>query len=271
MKTSQILEKIHAARANLEFMKTGFAELDADLDGGFIKQELVVIGAFTGIGKSFLSGQMMLNIARQGFKTAYFSLEISNEMIVSRLIGQMADIKSIRVVKNDLMSFETEKKLKAEGTLIGHEAFMDFYDDVYEFEKIVKIIRDSEAEFVVIDFIQNIIVKGMEEYERLSYVSLRLQQLAKEKNCCILILSQLSNSVARDVLGSQIEYKGSGGIATVCDLGFFLVRDSVKLENMTLSLKKNRRGPSGKEWPLAFSGEGGLLVVRHDPAPDIRL
>jgi len=115
----------------------------------------------------------------------------------------------------------------------------------------------------VIDFIQNIIVKGMDEYERLSYISLMLQKLAKEKKCCILVLSQLSNSIARNINQSQLEYKGSGAIATVCDLGFFLVREidhSISLDKLTLALRKNRRGVSGQKWELSFEGEGGLIV-----------
>ena len=263
MKATQIIERINNARKDLEFLPVGIPEVDTQLDGGFIREELIVIGGFTGIGKSYLSSQILYNIATKGYKTAYFSLEITNQMVLSRLIGQQADVKSIKVVTGNMQEFEHKRAIEAEGKLQGYEEYMDFYDDVYEFENIVKLIKENNYEFVVIDFIQNIIVKGMDEYERLSYVSLMLQKIAKEKKCCILVLSQLSNSIARNINEAQLEYKGSGAIATVCDLGFFLIRETDRdlgIDKLTLLLKKNRRGASGQRWELSFRGEGGLIV-----------
>ena len=101
----------------------------------------------------------------------------------------------------------------------------------------------------------------MDEYSRLSLISLRLQKLAKEKNCCILVLSQLSNTIAKNINNSQLEYKGSGSIATVCDLGFFLERE-FDLDKLILSLRKNRRGVSKMRWEFRFGSlinEGGLI------------
>lgn len=260
MKIQPILEEIERAGEKIEFMKTGIPELDRDLDGGFIKEELIVLGGFTGLGKSYLAGQIMYGIAKQGFMCGYFSLEITNRMVVSRLLGQEADIKSIKILKGDLTLEEYNRKEKAVANLLGHKDFIDFHDVIYNFEVIIDTIKKNKYEFVVIDFIQNVIVKNMDEYSRLSYVALELQKLAKEQNCCVLILSQLSNSVARNIEGSQLEYKGSGSIATVCDLGFFITRDfELSPTLLTLGLRKNRRGTSGLKWDLNFSGEGGKI------------
>lgn len=259
MKIHEILKKIDEGKKNLEFMPTGLTNLDEGIDGGFVKDELVVIGGFTGLGKSFLSAQILYNIAKSGYKTAYFSLEITNQMVISRLIGQEGDIKSVKVITGNMSPEEHIRKIQAEAVIQGYSQNMDFYDNLYDFDEIVKEIRAQSFEFIVIDFIQNIIVKGMDEYERLSYISLQLQKLAKEKHCCILLLSQLSNTVARSTETSQLEYKGSGSIATVCDLGFYLLRD-FDLGVMTLILKKNRRGSSGLSWQFMFKGEGGKIV-----------
>ncbi|MFA6359046.1 MAG: DnaB-like helicase C-terminal domain-containing protein [Candidatus Omnitrophota bacterium] len=259
MKITEILTKIAEGKKNLEFLPTGIDKLDMGLDGGFIREEMIVIGGFTGLGKSYLASQIMFNIARSGFNTAYFSLEITNQMILSRLIGQEADLKSIKVVTGNMTQGEYVQKTKSEAIIQGYEDFMDFYDDIYEFDKIIEQIKKSNYDFIVIDFIQNVIVKGMDEYERLSYIALMLQKIAKEKKCCILVLSQLSNSIARNIDGAQLEYKGSGSIATVCDLGFFLTRD-FELKILTLSLRKNRRGSSGLAWQFIFQGDGGKIV-----------
>lgn len=85
-------------------------------------------------------------------------------------------------------------------------------------------------------------------------------------NCCILVLSQLSNKVGRE--GSKIiEYKGSGSIAMVADLGFLLRRREFETINgnkqeVELELLKNRRGISGQKFMYDFIHPGGLLVEK---------
>lgn len=261
MKVTEILEKIQAAKQNLEFLPTGFKELDFALDGGFMRDELIVIGGFTGLGKSYLAGQILYNIAREGYKTSYMSLEITNSMIVSRLIGQEANVKSIKVLTGSLDTKERDEVLKAEGVMQGYEELMDFEDNKYLIADILKNIKEGNYDFIVVDFIQNIITQHKDEYSRLSAIALELQKIAKEKHCCILVLSQLSNEVAKRGDGSLLEYKGSGSIATVCDLGFFITRTTDEFEDvLTLILKKNRRGSSGLKLEFRFQKEGGKII-----------
>lgn len=268
-KISEIIESIEVNKKNLEFLKTGFHILDEYLDGGFLKRELVVLGAFTGVGKSIFAGQLLFQIAKQGFKTGYFSLEISNEMIGSRLIGQLSNIKPARIMAGLLEPEEFDKKSEAKAELLVNNDLMEFYDDIYLLEEIEKALKENNYEFVVIDFIQNVqIGKNMDEYARLSFLSIQLQKLAKETNSCILVLSQLSNKVGRD--GSKIiEYKGSGAIAMVADLGFLLKREEIQSldiqgapigrQKVKLDLLKNRRGISGQSFMFDFLHPGGLI------------
>ncbi len=269
MKLTEIINKIHANKENLEFLPTGFAYLDKELDGGFMRKELIVLGGSTGIGKSYLAGQMFSNIAKAGFKSAYFSLEISNEMVVSRLIGQQANIKSTHVLTGNLdmtdsVSFNTHMS-----EISVYEEFMNFYDETYRFEEIKKEIIEQGYEFVVVDFIQNVVELGMDEYTRLSYVALELQKLAKASNSTILVLSQLSNMMARDKSNSTVEYKGSGSIATVADLGFYITRGDFDInpDDLFLMLRKNRRGVSGQQFNLKFERPGGKIDEK--PQEDI--
>lgn len=264
MKTvSQVIEQIETSKKSAEFMATGLTMLDEALDGGFMRKELIVLGGSTGIGKSYLAGQLFWNIAKKGYPSAYFSLEISNEMVVARLLGALANIKSSRVMSVALEVYEEKAKDQARLKVIPYEQFMHFYDDVYIFEDIKNKIIANKYEFIVVDFIQNVMIPKVEEYERLSTVALGLQKLAKQVNCCILVLSQLSNSVARAGDGSILEYKGSGSIATVCDLGFFIMRGDAELglsNQITLLLRKNRRGPSGLSFNFSFQAPGGLII-----------
>lgn len=261
-KLSAIIKTIDETKKNLEILPTGLKAIDSFLEGGFLKKELVLLGGATGGGKSLFGGTIFHNIASKGFKSAYFSLEISNEMIVSRLLGAETNISPTKIMIKMLQEQEAKLKEDAEVKLSVYEDFMFFYDDLYQLAQIEKEIRENRFDFVVIDFIQNIMTKHSEEYERMSFVALQLQKLAKDTNCCILALSQLSNQLVRDKKNNDlVEYKGSGSIGTVCDLGFFIEKREVD-GNSALRLRKNRRGVSGTVFEFSIKQPGGLIFDR---------
>jgi len=262
-KVTEIIEQIEKNKADLEFLPTGFYGLDQFLDGGFMRKELVILGAGTGIGKSYIASQMMYNIAKKGFKTAYFSLELANETIVARLLGAISNIKPTRIMAGLLTKEEFDEKTKAKANLQLYEEYMNFYDDVYELSEIIKLIKENKYEAVCIDFIQNVFSAGADENLRLAKAALELQRTAKEVNCCILLLSQLSNQIAREGFRAPvIEYRGSGAIAHVADLGFIVERTDPEgsTNEIKLNLKKNRRGVSGVYFNLLFKHPGGWIV-----------
>lgn len=264
-RVNDVLDAIRERSKSTEFLPTGFAGLDGFLHGGFLRQELEVIGGFTGVGKSYVSGQIFLNLALQGFKCAYFSLEISNEMLVSRLVGGMSGIHPMDLISGSVRFELIDDRAKAEAELALNSDFLSFYDDVYELEQIKKEVKENEYDFIVVDFIQNVVVQGNnDEYTRLTMIARDLQLLAKEANCCILVLSQLSNKVAQGG-GATVEYKGSGAIAHVCDLGFVIERTGDFTDNeLTMTLKKNRRGASMKQTFLQYSLPGGRIHEKKE-------
>lgn len=258
-KPSEIIKTIELSRIGIEFLPTGFHKLDDALDGGFMRKELLILGGYSGVGKSYVASQIMWNLANEGFNCAYFSLEISNQMIVSRILGAESNIKPTRIISGLLSPDEYENLKTAKAKVITHDQFLNFYDDIYDYHAIEKEIRDNKYEFFVLDFIQNVIAPGADEYSRLTFVSLSLQRLTKETNSCGLILSQLSNAAARSGL---MEYKGSGSIITVCDLGLFLKRGeaSNNSNQFEISIRKNRRGFSGQSFEFVFKHPGGKIL-----------
>ncbi len=254
---NHVYRTLDELKRNIEFLPTGFIEVDSFLDGGFMRKELVIIGGFTGSGKSYLAGQVFHHIATKGFKSAYFSLEISNEMVVSRLIGQIANLKPTRVMCGLLTKDEHQARMSAKAKLSPYENFMHFADDLYRLKDIEASIATNKYDFVVVDFIQNVITGERDEYAAMSLAALEFQRMAKKYNCCVLVISQLSNVAAKS---GVVEYKGSGGIAMVADLGFFILRDDQERQNMTLALRKNRRGISGVQFELSFREPGGLII-----------
>ncbi len=207
-------------------------------------------------GKSYLAGQWARNIASKGFKTIYFSLEISNETLLSRMVGQICNLKATRIMCGLLNENESQLAMKGKAKLADSNPFLHLCDSVYKLKEIEQIVKDNQYEFVVIDFVQNIMADKKDEYSNMTYISLALQKLAKECNCCIMILSQLSNSANKT--DGVLEYKGSGGIAMVADLGFFIVREPYPSTKISLQLRKNRRGMYGNI-DLVMRGEGCLI------------
>lgn len=259
---SELIKTIIDTPLHVEFMPTGYKRLDLFLDGGFMRKEMVVLGGETGIGKSYVAGQILYKMAARGFKTAYYSLEISNEMVMSRIIGSMANIKANRIMTHQLEKHEKSAINPTITSLMGMESLMVFHDDIYDFETLKKEIEEGEFDFVVIDFIQNVYIKGMSEYDRLSFLSIEFQKLAKKVDCTIMILSQLSNDVS-DGQKNKPRFKGSGAIGTAADLAVILTREDpeldVKNNAVFLTLVKNRRGISGARFNLFFKHPGGLL------------
>jgi len=253
---SHIYQDIKVLNENAEFLPTGLAKLDYTLDGGLMRKELIVLGGYTGCGKSFLSAQIFFNIAKAGYKSAYFSTEISTEMIVSRLIGQQANLKPTKVMMGLLNPDQQEAKMRGKANITPYENLMHFSDDIYRLEVIKTAIEKNKYDFVVIDFIQNILTNQKDEYSAMTLASLELQKMAKKYNCCILVVSQLSNSANRE---GRLEYKGSGGIAQVTDLGFFIERPKDSTDDLILKLRKNRRGVSGISFGFKFRYPGGQI------------
>lgn len=269
-KASEIIKLIEEAQKEIEIMPTMFKKLDDFLDGGFFRKELIMVGAPSGLGKSYVAGQFQYNIAKQGFKTAYYSLEISNETVMGRLIGAQANLKPARITTGKLEGWERDAQHDAQGKLIAYEDFMLFEDDMYELEELQKSLAENKPDFVVIDFIQNIeLPKVSDENLRLARIARELQKTAKQQNCCILVLSQLSNANAKEKVDkiTNAEYRGSGAIAHVADLCFFLERGEQTQGSgeVLLYLKKNRRGQRDAQFNFLFRYPGGLIIEDKRP------
>jgi len=263
MKIKEIIEQLFQNKGKDICLPTGFYYFDKFLDGGLFRKELIIIGGGSGTGKSYIAGTIFRHVVSQGYRSAYFSLEISNAMVSARFIAQDTGIKFSRILYGLLTPDEVKKVEESKIKLQVWEDQMDFYDDIYEYDKLEEEIRKNKYDFVVVDFIQNIIAKAKDEYSALSQISLRLQKLAKECNCCILALSQLSNSVNRS--GGEIaEFKGSSSIMNVCDLGIFILRksnsQSLVNDEFVLKVIKNRRGVSGPEFNFKFLQPGGQII-----------
>ncbi|MDR1521831.1 MAG: replicative DNA helicase [Streptococcaceae bacterium] len=250
-------------------LATGFPELDK-MTAGFQLDQLIIVAARPGMGKTAFA----LNIAQNvGVKTdqkiAIFSLEMSAVDLVNRMLCAEGLIDSGHLRTGQLSEEEWEKLIMAMGQLSNAQIFIDDTPGIKMSSiraKCRKLIKEKgQLGLVVIDYLQLIEGRNRESrQQQVSEISRELKKLAKELNCPVIALSQLSRGVEarenkRPILSDLRE---SGSLEQDADLVMFLYRDDYyrkkgdeKNENdayldedtttMEVDLQKNRTGKRG--------------------------
>jgi replicative DNA helicase len=186
----------------------GLTELD-EKTLGLHKKELLCIGARTSAGKSAFAINMTKHLVDKGVKVAYFSLEMSSEQLVERLLTNLCEINNIELkAGRALNDLEGRERLFCSWADNVHLLIDDKYG--YHFENVVRIVEELRPDFVILDYIQMISTKGfrggkleaIEEYIR------KIKQLANEYNMGAIVLSQLNRSAEGDARMSKLKWAG---------------------------------------------------------------
>ena len=263
-KIKDILERLEENRRqfreNPTGFKTGFDKIDG-LTGGFMPRFVWIVGANTNSGKTFFALQLILNALKQKKKCLLFSLEMSDLMNASRLVGNVSGIGALevfqgfsdeRVTKN--MEWMSEQPLLIYDNKMG----MDVMKNVAKKHHLL-----GGVDFIIIDYVQNIIEDGS-IYENMSKAATVANQMAQETNASVLLVSQLSQAESmRSRKGGIITYKGAGELAAAPDVGLFLERlvdenDDIVKDRMICRIAKNRHGGLGRTF-LKFDPTCGFI------------
>ena len=234
---------------------TGFADIDSTT-GGFIPTHCWIVGAYTGVGKTFMILQMLLNVLKQNGKVMLFSTEMDRKMNMLRLISNLAGLGTIQVLKGLLNAEEKVRMVSAQETLRSYKKNLTIYDDVYTVEQIrlkaKKRCLKEGLDIIFVDFIQNL--RGSENiYERMSNAALELQKIAQELNVTIVIASQVSQESAGWKSKDSIDYKGAGEIAAIADVGIWIKKVDSDKSLREVVLRKVRHGiPGSTEVRISF-------------------
>jgi replicative DNA helicase len=228
--------------------KTGFSKLD-ERTGGFIPTQSWIIGAYTGIGKTFFILQLLLNALKEGAKVVLFSTEMDRKMNMIRLIGNIAGLGTINMMRGNLLPNEEEEMRKAQKELLVFKDKLTIYDNVYTLPEIrlkaKKLKLTKGLDIVAVDFIQNL--RGHESiYERMSEAAIGLQQIAQELDVTLLIGSQVSQAAAGWQSKEAIEFKGAGEIAAIADVAIWMTKVEGDEELRKVIIRKIRHGARKK-------------------------
>ena len=251
------IDYLHRHRDELMGVPSGFSGLDAIL-GGFQKSDLIVLAARPGVGKTSLALNIALNAARRhGQRVAFFSLEMSAEQLVQRLLSVETGINQQRLRLGDIQEQEWQMLMEAAGVLSETMLFVDDTPAMSALELRTKA-RRLQAEFgvdlVIVDYLQ--LMRGDTRSENrvqeVSYITRSLKSLARELEAPLMALSQLSRAVEARSDHKPIlsDLRESGSIEQDADIVMFIYRedggkgDAEKAHIADIIVAKHRNGPT---------------------------
>ena len=245
----------------LSGLASGFYELDS-FTQGFQKSDLIIIAGRPSMGKTALSLNIGLNIIKNlGLPVIFFSLEMSKEQLIYRLLTTETSISSIRLKTGNLYKDDWLKLNEIIQNLSNLPLFIDdtpnptIQDIKMKIKKV--IFEQNQIGLVVIDYLQlmqNSKFKTENRSQELSQITRSLKNIAREFQVPIIALSQLSRNVEnrnnkRPILSDLRE---SGSIEQDADVVLMLYRESyynsnsITIDNsVQLIIAKQRNGPVG--------------------------
>ena len=215
-------------------IKTGYRDLDAILNG-FHGSDLMILAARPAMGKTSFAMNLVENIALAGKTCAVFSLEMSKEQLVQRMLCSVAGVGMDIAVKGQMQRAEWLKMEKAKQLLSNARIFIDESSVITPEEilsKCRRLKRKHGLDFVMIDYIQLMESKDKTKDEnrqqQVSNISRNLKILAKELNVPVLALSQLSRAVESEKRRPQLsDLRESGAIEQDADIVMFIHRPDI--------------------------------------------
>ena len=253
------LEELYNRKQHITGVPSGFTELDYKT-AGFHGSDLVLIAARPAMGKSAFALNIATNAAvRANVPVAIFSLEMSKEQMVNRILCSEAMVDSNKVRTGKLEEDDWTKLAGSIGPLSDAEIYIDDTPGISVMEiraKCRKLKLEKNIGMVVIDYLQ--LVQGSNKRngsreQEISEISRSLKILAKELNVPVIALSQLSRAVEQrpDHRPMLSDLRESGAIEQDADIVMFLYRDdyynpdSEKKDIAEVIIAKHRGGSLG--------------------------
>lgn len=266
-KNLEKIEQMAENKAQVTGLTTGLRDLDL-VTSGLQPSDLILVAARPAMGKSAFAINMAQSAAlRAGASVAVFTLEMSKEQIVMRMISSEALVPLGRLLKGEMESEDWPKMIRSMEFLSKCKIYIDDTPGITSSEirsKCRRLKIEKGLDLVVIDYLQLMMGDRRAEsrQQEISSISRSLKILAKEMNCPVIALSQLSRApeLRQDHRPILSDLRESGAIEQDADIVMFLYRDEYYHEesdkkNMgEIIIAKHRNGPT-KTVEVAWLGE----------------
>ena len=244
---------------------TGLIDLDKIL-GGLQKSDLLIIAGRPGMGKTGFMLSVLKNAAQRYKKhVAMFSLEMSNEQLVQRLIAQETGIDTQRLRTGKLTEEEWPLFTHAIEVLADTHVFLDDTPAITPMQLRTKCRRlhmEYELDLIIIDYLQLMSgdTRNDNRVQEVSYISRNLKVLARELNVPVLTAAQLSRAVEQRADKKPVlsDLRESGSLEQDADIVMFIHRpdalekDNPKSNLAEIIIAKHRNGPTHGGIELVF-------------------
>lgn len=273
------IERLFNNKGEITGVGSGFIDLDAKTSG-FQKGDMVLIAARPSMGKTTFA----LNIAehaalREGKSVVIFSLEMSKEQLAYKLLCSEANVDMLKLRTGALDDKDWENIARATGPLSKAKIYIDDTAGVSVMEMRSKCRRlkvEYGIDLILIDYLQLMSGSSSESRQQeVSEISRSIKALAKEMECPVIALSQLSRAPEQraDHRPMLSDLRESGSIEQDADLVMFLYRDEYynkETEDKNVGeciIAKQRNGPVGTvklAWLGQFSKFGNLDSIHQE-------
>ena len=253
------LERLYNEKEGITGVPSGFADLDLRT-AGFHNSELIILAARPAMGKTAFALNIATNAAKSNVPVLVFSLEMSKEQLVNRVLCSEAMIDSNKLKTGKIEENDWVKIVDALGPLSETEMYIDDTAGISITEiraKARKLKLEKNIGLIVIDYLQLIQGSGSRRNgsreQEISEISRSLKILAKELNIPVIALSQLSRASEQrsDHRPMLSDLRESGSIEQDADIVMFLYRDDYYNEESEskniaeIIIAKNRSGSTG--------------------------
>ena len=259
MKNLRIIDQAVQNKGQVIGLPTGFKQLD-EKTSGLQPSDLIIVAARPGMGKTAFA----LNIAQQsavkaGASVLIFSLEMSQEQLGQRLIAMQARVESEKLKKGTLDLKDWDRINFALNELNNTKIVIDDTPGISIMEmrnKCRRLKAEQGLDLIVVDYLQLMTFDGRADsrQQEISALSRHLNLLAREMNCPVIVLSQLSRApeLRQDKRPMLSDLRESGSIEQDADIVMFLYRDDYYNENTEkpgvceINIAKHRSGPTDR-------------------------
>ncbi len=255
----ELFEKIHSKQGQVTGLPSGFIDLD-NITAGFQKSDFIVLAARPSMGKTAFACNIAQNLAvTQNVPVLIFSLEMSKEQLVQRMLCSEARIDSSSMRKGILSDRDMGKLIQAAGILEKAPIFIDDTASLSIFEiraRARRLKSREDIQLIVIDYLQ--LIRGRGRYENrqqeITEISASLKAMAKELSIPVIALSQMNRLIERREKKEPmlVDLRESGSIEQDADLVIFIHRDEQYEDSeeakgiADIIIAKHRNGPTDR-------------------------
>ena len=252
------IEEVYQNKGKVTGIATGFTDFDAKT-AGLQKSDLILLAARPSMGKTAFALNIVQNAAIRGnIPTAIFSLEMSKEQLVNRMLCSEAMLDAQRMRTGELTDEDWPLLIEAMGPLSQAPIYIDDTPGISPMDirsKCRRLKLEKGLGLIVIDYLQLMSGNGRNDsrQQEISEISRSLKAIAREMEAPVIALSQLSRACEQraDHRPMLSDLRESGAIEQDADIVAFLYRDEYyfpeteKKNQAELIIAKQRNGPTG--------------------------